>query len=287
MIIMSKEKPSAIKDKQFIFSFLFLFLLVQIVGLFVAYNYYLKDIQFSVFGDPNSIFNAIFIVGYIIFLTGIILILKKYFKSGKYIFVFEFLALFFAIGIIFEIFLPFYLAYFLAVVLLFFKNKFESKKITLWYNNLLLALAIAGAGALLGLGLGILPIIILLALLAIYDIVAVFYTKHMISLAKLIIAKKVSLIFLLPSKRRLYRLGGGDFAIPTAVSSSLFNVLIKSYSFSVVIIPIIFVWISAVLGMFLTFYILDKKKIKALPALPIQVGLMIIVIVITYFTLLY
>ena len=281
------KKQSAIHDKQFIINFIILFLAVHILGLFVAHHYSLLDLQLSVFGDPNSIYNALFIVGYILFLTMMILLMKKLFKSGKYIYLFEFFALFFAMGLVFETFLPFLHAYFLSGILLFFKNQFESEKIKLWFNNLVLGISLAGAGTLLGLGLGLVPIIVLLFLLAVYDIIAVFYTKHMVSLAKLIISKKVSLIFLLPSKKRVYRLGGGDFAIPLAVSASLFNILIRKFSLITTLIPIFFVWVAAILGMLITFYILDKKKINALPALPIQVFLMILVIVISYFILLY
>ena len=63
------KKQSAIHDKQFIINFILLFLAVHILGLFVAHKYSLLDLQLSVFGDPNSIYNALFIVGYILFLT--------------------------------------------------------------------------------------------------------------------------------------------------------------------------------------------------------------------------
>ena len=105
----------------------------------------------------------------------------------------------------------------------------------------------------------------------------------MITLADMIIKKKISLLFLLPTKKREYKLGGGDIVIPALVSSSLFALLIKKYSLFQVLIPIAFIWIASIAGLFITFYILDryKTKIKALPALPIQVVLMLIVIFIT------
>ena len=80
-------------------------------------------------------------------------------------------------------------------------------------------------------------------------------------------------------------MGGGDIAIPMMVSAGLFNILLPKYDLFSAIIPIVGLWISSIIGLLLTVYILDVKKLKALPALPIQVLLMVIVLIITYFTM--
>ena len=104
----------------------------------------------------------------------------------------------------------------------------------------------------------------------------------MVTLANMIITKKVSLIFLLPSKKREYKLGGGDIVIPAVVSTSLFMLLIKTQTLLFSILAVVSVWLASIIGLFMTFYILDKykKKVTALPALPIQVVLMILVILV-------
>lgn len=276
---------NALKDKKFLISFLFLFLLVQFLSIIIVIYYLPQNIQMTVVDkNPNSIWNALFIVGYIIFFTIIILVLRKIFKSQNYLFVIEAIALFGGISLIFAIALPILLAYLTTIYLLFIKYSFRKETIyTKWYNNILLAIAIAGAGAIIGLSLGLIPVIVLLMLLAIYDIVSVFYTKHMITLAQMIIKKKIALLFVIPAKKREYKLGGGDLVIPAVVSSSLFAMLIRNHTFLQTLVPIILVWACSIAGLVITFYILDKyrKKIKALPALPIQVLLMVIVIILT------
>ncbi len=276
---------NALKDKNFIVSFLLLFLFVQILCIVITIYFLPQNLQLSIVSkNPNSIWNALFIVGYIIFFTTAIIVLRKIFKSQNYLFIVEFLALFTGISLVFSIVLPVVLAYISTIYLLMLKYFLKKENsYTKWYNNTLLAIAISGAGTIMGLGLGIIPVIALLILLAIYDIVAVFYTKHMVTLAQMIIKKKISLIFVLPSKKREYKLGGGDLVIPAVVSSSLFSILIKKHTITTTIIPVTLIWIASIAGLAITFYILDRyrKKVKALPALPIQVVLMIIVIMLT------
>lgn len=277
---------SAIKDKKFLVSFLFLFFLVQALAMFVTVSYLPQDLQITLVDkDPNSIWNAVFIVGYIILFTAIIILLRKVFKKQNYLVVMEALALFGGVSIVLSIFLDFLLANIITIYLLLIKYVYSSKETIFmkWYNNIILAIAIAAAGAIIGISLGIIPVIVLLILLAIYDIIAVFFTKHMITLADMIIKKKISLIFVLPTKKREYKLGGGDLVIPALVSSSLISLLIKKYSLLQILLPISAIWLASIAGLFMTFYILDKykSKIKALPALPIQVVLMLVVILVT------
>lgn len=275
---------NALKDKNFVFSFLAIFLFVQILSLVIALYYIPQNLQFTIINkNPDSVWNALFIVGYIIFFTAMIIILKKFFKSGNYLFLIEMLALFSGISLVFGIVLQSILANIAALYLIVLKYSFKKETIyTKWYNNLLLAIAISGAATIMGLSLGIIPVIVLLILLAVYDLIAVFYTKHMITLADMIITKKISLIFILPSKKKEYKLGGGDLVIPAVVSASLFSLLIKTKTIWFSLTAVVSVWLASIIGLAITFYILDKyqKKIKALPALPIQVILMIIVIII-------
>ena len=275
---------------RFIIFFIILFLFIQLVGLFTA-NYYSSqaDLRLTIITDnPDDIINALAIIGEIILITAIILFLRRFTKKGNFLPIFEFLALFVGLIVVLDIFLPYISAVLVSTLLLIIKNYLKRhssfNKILLWYNNFLLALAISGAGALIGLSLGLLPVIVFLTLLSIYDIIAVFYTKHMVVLAKMIVKQKLALTFALPSKKKTYQLGGGDIVVPLTVSSSFFFVLIKSYPFGIAIIPILLIWASSILGLIGTFWYLsnNNRKIKTLPALPPQAILMLLSIIISY-----
>ena len=269
------------KNKTFLFFFLLIFLFCQILSIVIAVYLLPLDLQMALVDkNPNSIWNAVFIVGYIIFFTIVILVLKKFFKSGNFLFLFEIMALFSGISLVFSLILSSVFSYIVTTYLLILKYSFKKETIyTKWYNNLLLGIAISGAATVIGLSLGIIPVIVLLVLLSIYDLVAVFYTKHMVTLANMIIKKKVSLIFVIPSKKREYKLGGGDIVIPAVISVCLFSLLLKTSTFLFSLMAVFFVWLASIVGLVITFYILEKyKKIKALPALPIQVLLMILVV---------
>ncbi len=284
----SSKKEIIPKDNSFIIYLIIIFIIIQIIGLIVS-NYYSKTgaVRGVITSDPNDIVNALFIIGEILVFTGVLLLLKKYFKSGNYLFVFEFLALFAGMVVVFQIFLSYLISMLLAFVLLWIKSILSNhitkfKKINLWFNNFLLGIAIAGAGSIIGLSLGILPVIIFLILLSIYDIIAVFYTKHMVVLAKMFIKKKIALTFSIPSKKKIYQLGGGDIVVPLVVSSSYLFLLLKYVSFNIAIIPIIGIWVASLLGLVWTFYVLQKGNIKVMPALPPQAILMLSVIIISY-----
>lgn len=269
-------------SKSFVVPFLGIFIFSQLLTLVLTLYLLPQDIQLTIVdSNPNSIWNAVFLVAYIILVTALILVLSKIFKSGNYLFLIEALALFSGLFFVFSILLSRPLAFLCAFYLLVVKYVIKKDStLSKWYNNLLLAVAIACASAILGLGLGILPVVVLLVLLAIYDIISVFYTKHMVTLANMIIKKKVSLIFVLPSKKREYRLGGGDIVMPGLLSVSLFAYLLPTHNLLFSVFGVVCVWLASLLGLSITFYILDKYKgkINALPALPIQVILMCIVV---------
>jgi presenilin-like A22 family membrane protease len=275
-------------SSKFIIYLIIIFIVVQIIGLFTAVYYSsIQDLRIALITDnPDDIINSIFIVVQILIVTGIILLIKRFSKKTGYLRIFEYLALFVGITVVLDAILPYIFALYITVFSLMIKyllEKYKSKykKTIIWYNNSLLAIAIAGAGSIIGLSLGIIPVITFLILLSIYDIIAVFYTKHMITLAKTFSKSKMALIFYIPTKERLYQLGGGDLVIPLVVSSSFYFYLSKFLSFNLSLFYVSLVWLASILGLFITFYLLKRYNLKAMPALPIQALLMIVVIVLT------
>ncbi len=70
-----------------------------------------------------------------------------------------------------------------------------------WYVIDILGILISGgAAAIFGISLTILPVIILLALLAVYDAVSVYRTKHMVDLAESVINMKTPPILVVVPK---------------------------------------------------------------------------------------
>jgi presenilin-like A22 family membrane protease len=57
-----------------------------------------------------------------------------------------------------------------------------------------------GAAAIFGISLGILPVLLLMVILAVYDAISVYKTKHMVSLAESVIDLRMPIIFVLPRK---------------------------------------------------------------------------------------
>lgn len=136
-------------------------------------------------------------------------------------------------------------------------------------TNLILLLAVPGIGSWLGSSpaLGFINSLILLIGLTVYDIVAVFGTKHMVTLAEG--AKgKIPMMFTIPVGDRYLGLGTGDLVIPLVFTVSV----LSDYS----LINAIAASLGGCLGLIILFlYILNKEDVT-LPALPpIALGLIL------------
>ncbi|MFH0906600.1 MAG: presenilin family intramembrane aspartyl protease, partial [archaeon] len=277
-------------DFNFVFSLIIISLFVQVIGIYISSFYINSALQFNlVNNNPNSIWNAIAIILYIFFVTFLILILRKFFKKHRFLILLEVMCFFSCLLLLFETFLIKFYAYVLTIILLLIKYfvipKLNNQTITIWYNNILLSLAIAVSGSLIGISLGFIPIIFFLIVLSLYDVFAVFYSRHMVALAKVFIKQKLSFTFLLKSKEKVFQLGGGDLVIPLVVSSSLFSILIKYLPLGKIIFILFLVYASSIFGILWTFYIIKNSSIRAMPALPMQTILIVIVILSVYLIL--
>jgi len=58
-----------------------------------------------------------------------------------------------------------------------------------------------GAAAIFGISLGVLPVLLVMIILAVYDAIAVYKTKHMVSLAESIVDLRLPVLFVLPRTR--------------------------------------------------------------------------------------
>ncbi len=184
----------------------------------------------------NNPWIAVYYSIYIIAITAVILYIAKKSKINllKGIFYFSIAwAMWYALIPIFLYFwIPFYDVISLAVAIIITVLLIKNPE---WYLvDIVGILVTVGIALILGISLGILPIVIFLSILAIYDAISVYKTKHMISLADNVIKYNLPALFVVPSKsdfsfkkvkgisknrekeeREAYYMGYGDVLIPS------------------------------------------------------------------------
>jgi presenilin-like A22 family membrane protease len=191
---------------QYVVVFL-LFLMVQATALLFAPVLY--DLSLQAFEDPGDPLNPLYYVAAMIATTAIILLVLKFSKGSALRYIF--------LGAVFmtlyAVFLPLTLTItdddfivtlvptffaFLLIVLLW--------KDPEWYVIDLVGFIVAfGAAAILGVSLGIIPVFILLIILAVYDAISVYKTKHMLTLAEGVSDLRLPVLFVVP-KNLSYRM---------------------------------------------------------------------------------
>lgn len=192
---------------------------------------------------------------FLIFLSFFYIFLKN--KSLFYRLVLV-LVIFFGAQTVFSVFLGSAFSSLAALMLLF--AVLYSRNVTA--HNIAVTLAIAGIGAVLGWSVSITTAIILLAAMAVYDIIAVYKTKHMVRMAKgMINAGAVFGLIIVSKKPKDFMiLGSGDILLPLILVSA-----VAVYSIRASII----VGLFAAAGLFVTHLIFSsQKERKPMAALP-------------------
>ena len=156
------------------------------------------------FEDPESVANPLIFIGMLLAFTLVLLFLLR--TGGR-----RFIAVF--IG--FALFMTF-LYIFGALSLLLFGTTAAAAAGTLigavaatallylypeWYViDILGVLISAGVASIFGISLAVLPVIVLLVLLAVYDAISVYRTKHMITLAEGVLETKAPIMVVVPKR---------------------------------------------------------------------------------------
>jgi presenilin-like A22 family membrane protease len=250
-----------------------IFISIILVAIFVASRTKPQElyIQKGAFQEISVLnFILVFLIG-----TFIIIFLMKFFPSHinygtKFLWL---IALFGGGKITFDSFLPSQLSTLISLAL----TLIYSKAKTVEFHNLMLMISIPGIGALLG--IQILPInaAIVLAILSVYDIVAVYLSGHMVKMAKNFIESGVIPGLIIKTKKTeisktnilnsvipgqdVAILGTGDLVLPTILIVSAFH-YVGSLSG-------IFSALGALLGLLTTNYLFfSQPQIKPMPALP-------------------
>ena len=157
------------------------------------------------FEDPTSLENPLIFIAILLVFTGFLLLLIKY-DMKKVIaaviglslfctFVYIFMALVYAAAGVTDIAS-------IAVLVLAILATALLYKYPEWYVIDALGILIgAGVASIFGVSLDVWPVVILLILLAVYDAISVYKTKHMITLAEGVIDLKTPILFVIPKKR--------------------------------------------------------------------------------------
>lgn len=266
-----------------------LFVITQVLGLYVG-NYLIEQGIRTVIvsEDPNAIENGVALIAWIIGFT-IILIATIRLVTENILYIIlkalESLAIFGSAIIVMLPFNPTDLAAFGLALILVVLRVVVGKSVVL--RNTTSIIAAAGAGALIGASVGAIPILVFLLLMAAYDFIAVFKTRHMVELAKSITTKNLSFTFAMPTveevvkkgKKELVRghqfeLGTGDMVVPLAFAVSILAEASTKIIFPYGFIPAFGVLAVSLLGIAFTVHKASLKKGTALPALPVQAVLM-------------
>ena len=275
-----------------------LFIATQLIGIAVAIPFIAatQTGEYTPTGiiteDTNDPINAVGLFGMILASTAVFLIVLKLVKGVTLFKILEAVVVFSASIIVFWTLLEMAmillgvwsivggLAFFVALVLallLVATRVFYSKNIIL--RNLSSSVSVAGVGVLIGINLGVVPVIIFLVLLAVYDFIAVFKTKHMVVLAKGISKKNLAFTFALPSKelKHQFELGTGDMVMPLTFAVAVMNSsAISGIAFPNYIIPGALVLIGSLAGLLWTIDYISRHIGIALPALPPQTVIMLL-----------
>jgi len=156
-----------------------------------------------------------------------------------------------------------------------------------WYVIDALGILIgAGVASIFGVSLDVLPVVILLILLAVYDAISVYKTKHMITLAEGVIDLKTPILFVIPKRRdysfiregigklgdggerSAFIIGMGDMIMPSILVVSA-NVFIKGARLGGIInLPALGAIIGSLAGLcVLLYFVMSGKPQAGLPPL--------------------
>ncbi len=221
--------------------------------------------------NPDDPINAIALIAGILVFTGFLLLFMLFFKGAGLFRIMEIFVLFTASLIVFSAFIP--QAAFLFAVEIIALRLLLPKNV--WIRNAAAIIAVAGVGALIGVTLGVIPVLVFLILLSVYDFIAVFKTKHMVRLAKGITKRNLAFTVAIPTKEHQFELGTGDLVLPLVFAVSVMKAN-QGLGFPLYVVPAAMILLASLAGLLFTINWVRKHLGKALPALPPQTALMIV-----------
>lgn len=224
-----------------------LLLLVQLIAIALSKPFEINDM--GAFKNPEATSNVIYWVAIILVFTAFILAVIKLNKKWiiqAFIYFTVASTLYYVFYAIFSGFLApglnFLLTLILSIALTVILYKFPE-----WYVIDIIGVIIgAGAASIFGISLAIIPTLLLLVLLLVYDYIAVYRTKHMVTLAEGVMDLRLPILLVIPKhwdysfltekfdkeEREAFFMGLGDAVMPTilVISAITFGGLLFSWS---------------------------------------------------------
>jgi presenilin-like A22 family membrane protease len=231
----------------------------------------------TAFEDPTSIANPFIFIAILLVFTGFLLVLIK-FDLKKVIAAIIGFSIFLTFGYIFAALVTAALGTTdFAMVIVLVLSILATALLYIfpeWYVIDSLGILIgAGVASIFGVSLDILPVIILLVLLAVYDAISVYKTKHMITLAEGVIDLKTPILFVVPKRRDggergAFIIGMGDLIMPSILVVSA-NVFLKGWRLAGIInLPALGAILGSLVGLgVLLSYVASGKPQAGLPPL--------------------
>ncbi|MDI3540379.1 MAG: hypothetical protein PWQ52_1502 [Methanolobus sp.] len=280
---MSSEKNS-VKEYAPMLAMAGIIIVVQMIALLLAAPMAANDMR--AFEDPDSAANSIYYIILVLAFTFVLLMAIR--KNMKWVIQ---LTILLAVGS--TMYYVFYALLSIADISPLTNNVISIiaaagltillYKFPEWYVINIIGLIIgAGASAIFGISLSILPVAILLALLAIYDAIAVYKTKHMIDLAEGVMDLRLPILFVIPrhmkysfiedsfkkeegQKREAFFMGLGDAIMPTILVVSANVFLVQKYGAELIAGFITIPAITAMAGTIIGFIALSILVMKGKP----------------------
>ena len=257
-----------------------LLLLVQLIAVAMSRPFEENDIK--AFSNPEDTGNVFLWIAIILVFTAFIFLVIRMNKKW----IIQAFILFTVASTLYYVFLALFsyilspginnlLSVILSVALTIVLHKFPE-----WYVIDIVGVIIgAGAASIFGISLAIFPTLLLLVLLAVYDYIAVYRTKHMVALAEGVMDLRLPILLVIPKhwkysflnekfdkeEREAFFMGLGDAVMPTLLVVSA-NFFVKAGSYDLPLIGAVNIpAIGAILGTFLGFAVLMFLVSKGKP----------------------
>jgi presenilin-like A22 family membrane protease len=261
-------------SSRLLLSMLSFFAIAQVLGIFTGAvvlrdfteNPYVSSLVVTT--DSDSPINAFLFIGYILAGAAIMILMIRKLKFMPIVFmVMEFVLISTSSSIVFYAILRSFMGLeestlagiVLALIFAGLKTRLPQLK------NAAAIMATAGVGVIFGISLGLIPLILFLILLSVYDFLSVFATKHMVEMANFIVKK--DLAFTVTARAPPPKPGEKEQRIDLGTGDMIAPIMLEVSALAISPLASIFVFAGAVLslGLFLT---LVWKKKMVLPALP-------------------
>ena len=256
-------------------------IIVEIAAILLSLP--MQSAGITAFDDPESVANPFIFILILLVFTGFLLLLIKY-QWKKLIGIIIGLSIFFTFIYIFAGITGYFMGVTVLSLILTLACATAASLILYlfpeWYVIDTLGILIAaGAASIFGISLTIVPVIILLSILMVYDAISVYKTRHMITLAEGVIDMKSPILFIVPKKRgysfrkdgigsigegerAAYVIGMGDLIMPSILVVSA-NVFLDTARIGFITIPALGAMIGSVIGLSLLLTVVQKGKPQA------------------------